>query len=61
MIFNNDNSKTEDFILDSPHKCLILEPKDWHQMHSFTKDSILMVLASEYFEESDYIYEKYND
>lgn len=60
-ISNNDNSKKEEFVLDSPDKCLILEPKDWHQMHSFSKDAILMVLASEFFEQTDYIFEKYND
>ena len=59
MIFNDDNEKKEEFLLDSPDKCLILEPKDWHQMHSFSKDSILMVFASDYFEQSDYIYESY--
>jgi dTDP-4-dehydrorhamnose 3,5-epimerase-like enzyme len=60
-IFNNDNKEKNEFVLDSPDKCLILEPKDWHQMHSFSEDTILMVLASEYFEQNDYIYEKYND
>ncbi len=60
-IFNNDNEKKEEFLLDSPSKCLLLEPKDWHQMHSFSNDAILMVLASEYFDQNDYIYEKYND
>jgi dTDP-4-dehydrorhamnose 3,5-epimerase-like enzyme len=58
-IYNDDNVTQQEFVLDSPDKCLILEPKDWHQMHSFSKDAILMVLASEYFEPSDYIYEKY--
>lgn len=60
VISNDDHSTQEEFLLDSPDKCLILEPKDWHQMHSFTEDAILMVLASEYFEPEDYIYEKYN-
>ena len=60
-IINNDNSKKEEFILDTPDKCLILEQKDWHQMKNFTEDAILMVLASEYFDETDYIYEKYPD
>lgn len=60
-IYNNDNSKKEEFVLDSPDKCLILEPQDWHQMHSFSKDAILMVLASEFFDANDYIYEQYND
>lgn len=61
IISNNDGEIKEDFLLDSPDKCLILEPKDWHQMHNFTPDAILMVLASEYFDEKDYIYDRYND
>lgn len=60
-IFNNNNKEKKEFVLDSPDKCLILEPKDWHQMHNFSEDAILMVLASEYFDQNDYIYEKYND
>lgn len=60
IISNDDNETRQDFVLDSPDKCLILEPKDWHQMHSFTKDAILMVLASEFFDPNDYIHEPYN-
>lgn len=58
-IFNDDNTKQEEFQLDSPDKCLLLDPEDWHQMHSFSEDAILMVLASEFFDEADYIYEPY--
>lgn len=58
-IFNNDGEHTQEFQLDTPSKCLILEPKDWHQMYNFSEDAILMVLASEYFDANDYIYEKY--
>lgn len=59
-IIGNDNGleKTE-FILDKPSKCLILQPEDWHQMYQFSKDCILMVLASEYFDKNDYIFESY--
>ena len=59
IISNNDGEKTEEFLLDTPDKCLILEPKDWHQMHHFSPDAILMVLASENFDANDYIYENY--
>jgi dTDP-4-dehydrorhamnose 3,5-epimerase-like enzyme len=58
-IANNDGEKTENFELDSPAKCLIINPKDWHQMLNFTPDAILMVLASEYYDEQDYIFENY--
>jgi dTDP-4-dehydrorhamnose 3,5-epimerase-like enzyme len=59
IIHNNDGKEKAEFILDQPHKCLILEPKDWHNMYAFSEDAILMVLASEYFEAEDYIYDNY--
>jgi hypothetical protein len=58
-IFNHDGSNIEEFVLDTPYKCLVLETKDWHQMHSFSPDAILMVLASEHYTAEDYIYEPY--
>ena len=58
-IYNNDGDRKEEFHLDKPNKCLILEPRDWHQMYNFTPDAILMVLASEYFDQSDYIFNEY--
>jgi hypothetical protein len=42
-----------------PDKCLILMPADWHEMMNFSKDAILMVLASEHFDAADYIRERY--
>jgi hypothetical protein len=47
------------FNLDTPSKCLILNPEDYHWMENFSNDCILMVFASEYFDKNDYIYEKY--
>jgi dTDP-4-dehydrorhamnose 3,5-epimerase-like enzyme len=58
-IYNNDSEKEEIFHLDTPSKCLILEPTDWHKMYNFSSDAILMVLASETFEEKDYIFNPY--
>ena len=58
-IYNNDGKEEEHFVLDRPNKCLILQPQDWHRMYDFSKDAILMVLASEYFSEEDYIFEPY--
>ena len=58
-IWNNDGKKKEEFILDSPDKCLILEPTDWHKMYDFSSDAILMVLASTTFDYNDYIFEEY--
>lgn len=58
-IYNNDGKKEETFVLDQPNRCLLIEPHDWHTMYDFTADAILMVLASEYFEEEDYIFQPY--
>ncbi len=60
-IVNQNGNKDEAFELNKPSKCLILEPRDWHKMINFSKDCILMVLASDYFDANDYIYEKYHD
>ena len=59
IVSNNDGKKQEDFLLDHPGKCLILETKDWHTMHHFTPDAVLLVLASTTFDAADYIYEAY--
>jgi hypothetical protein len=58
-IFNDNGIKQEEFVLDQPHKCLILNPEDWHTMYDFSEDAILMVLASEYFDGNDYIFDPY--
>lgn len=58
-IYNNNNIKEEEFHLDKPNKCLILQPEDWHTMYDFSEDAILMVLASEFFDNNDYIFEPY--
>jgi hypothetical protein len=56
-IFCKTGDKEESFVLDAPSKCLILNPEGWHTMDSFTPNAILMVLASEYFDADDYIFE----
>ena len=58
-IYNDNGVEETSVLLDSPDKCLIIEPEDWHTMHSFSDDAILMVLASEYFEAADYIHTPY--
>lgn len=58
-IYNTDRVIENTYNLDAPYKCLIIEPKDWHEMYDFSQDAILMVLASENYNEKDYIYEKY--
>ncbi len=59
IVSNNDGKKKEAFLLDHPSKCLILETNDWHTMHHFTPDAVLLVFASTHFDADDYIYEEY--
>lgn len=59
VIYNNNGQQDASFVLNSPDKCLIIQPEDWHTMHSFSEDAILMVLASEFFDAADYIAEPY--
>ena len=58
-IFCNNNKEKVTFLLDKPNKCLLLDTEDWHTMQDFTSDAILMVVASEEFDEKDYIFEPY--
>jgi hypothetical protein len=45
--------------LDRADQCLIIEPEDFHWMHSFSSGAVLVVLASEPFDRADYIHEAY--
>lgn len=58
-VYSHSGQVEKEFLLDSPAKCLLLNPEDWHKMDHFSSDAILMVLASEYFDQEDYIYQPY--
>ncbi|WP_345026057.1 FdtA/QdtA family cupin domain-containing protein [Ravibacter arvi] len=58
-VYSNNGVREEEFFLDDPSTCLILEPEDWHVMDSFSKDAILLVLSNQYYEKNDYIDEPY--
>jgi hypothetical protein len=46
-------------LLNSPAKGLLVEAADWHTMQNFSKDCVLLVLASEYYDMEDYVDERY--
>lgn len=54
-----DSLPIDEFLLDLPSKCLIIDPVDYHWMDNFSEDCILMVFASEYYDKDDYIFEPY--
>ena len=54
--FHLDNgTDTEEFLLDSPNKGLLIDGLYWREMYDFSPDCVLMVVASDYYKESDYI------
>ncbi|KHN59331.1 sugar 3,4-ketoisomerase [Aeromonas hydrophila] len=59
-IVMDDGSKKEDVILDNPSQALLIDKMQWHEMYDFSSDCVLMVLASDIYDESDYIREYEN-
>jgi len=49
------------FHLSNPTEGLYIGPNIWREMYNFSEDSVLLVLASELYDENDYIrdYSKY--
>lgn len=54
-ILLDDGKQKEWATLNQPNQGLMIESFIWHEMHDFSKDCVLMVLASDYYDESDYI------
>jgi len=51
----DNGSKKETFFLNSPNIALFQDAMIWGEMHDFSKDCVLLVLASDHYKESDYI------
>lgn len=51
-----DNGKVrQEVILDNPGKSIYVDSPIWREMSNFTKDAVLIILASEPYDEADYI------
>lgn len=51
----SDGDKTDTVVLDNPSKGLYIGHNVWREIYGFSRDGILVVLASEVYEEDDYI------
>lgn len=51
----DDGVRKQYFYLSDPNQGIFLGPKLWHTMFEFSGDCIILVLASDYYDESDYI------
>ena len=51
-----DNGKEKKIIsLEKPYEGLYIANDMWREMYDFSPDAVLMVLASDYYNEADYI------
>lgn len=57
----DDGAKRVEVRLDSPDKAVSIGPMIWREMHNFTADCVLLVLASLPYDEADYLrdYDKF--
>jgi dTDP-4-dehydrorhamnose 3,5-epimerase-like enzyme len=51
----DDGHNKEELFIDKPNKGVYLGTGLWHTMTNFSKDCVLLVMASDYYYESDYI------
>lgn len=56
----DDGEKREEIKLTNPNQGLLIEGLIWREMKDFSEDCVLLVLASEHYDEKDYI-RNYND
>ena len=54
FLMDNGLEKRE-IILNHASQGLVIEPMIWHEMYNYSPDCILMVLADDFYDESDYI------
>lgn len=60
-ILLDDGREKADVVLDCPYEGLYVSNVMWREMYDFSPDAVLMVLASDFYKEEDYIrdYEKF--
>lgn len=51
----DDGATREEITVDTPSLGLCINSMTWREMHDFSKDCVLLVFASEKYDESDYI------
>lgn len=49
------DGKTETHLLNRPDEGLLIDGLVWREMHDFTQDCVLIVIADDYYNENDYI------
>lgn len=51
----DDGVSKEEAFLERSDQAILIDPMVWHEMHDFSRDCVLLVLASDFYDEGDYI------
>lgn len=51
----DDGQSKQEIILNRPDQGLLIDAMQWHEMYGFSEDCVLLVLASDHYDEDDYI------
>lgn len=51
----DDCATQKTVLMNSAEKGVFIEPKVWHYMRAFSPDCVLLVLADQHYDETDYI------
>ena len=57
VVINNGKTRQE-YDLNDPSHCLIVEPLDWHMIYNFSPGAVLMGVSSTHYDHADYHYEE---
>jgi dTDP-4-dehydrorhamnose 3,5-epimerase-like enzyme len=51
----DDGIQKQEVVLNTPKQGLLIDKMIWREMHDFSDDCVLLLLASEHYDESEYI------
>jgi dTDP-4-dehydrorhamnose 3,5-epimerase-like enzyme len=54
-ILLDDGFEKAEVCLKDPGRGVMIEPMIWHEMYDYSEDCVLLVLADDFYDESDYI------
>jgi len=62
MLLDNGSEQIE-VCLDAPNRGILIDSMVWREMHHFSSGCVLLVIASEHYDEDDYIrdYERFKE
>ena len=53
-VYVNNGINEQEFFLNSPTMCLLVEKNDWHKIYEITEQSVIAVFSSTYYDAQDH-------